>query len=111
MRESGQLADQVLRLIGLAARAGAVVPGTDRVRIAARRGELHFVLVARDAARNAREKLLPLLTARGIPFREGFSRTALGEAVGRSQLSAVGLTDASLARRIGELIGGSGVQE
>lgn len=102
--------DPVLRLLGLAARAGGVVPGTERVRIAARRDELHLVLVARDASPNTRDKLIPLLEKRGVRYREVFSRSALGEAVGRSPLSAVGLTDASLAKRIGELIGGSGVQ-
>jgi ribosomal protein L7Ae-like RNA K-turn-binding protein len=111
MKKSRGGAEQALRLLGLAARAGGVVPGTDRVRIAARRNELQFVLVADDASENAREKLLPLLTARGVPYREVFNRTALGEAVGRSPLSALGLTDVSLARRVRELIGGSGVQE
>ncbi len=111
MRESSGRAEQALRLLGLAARAGGVVPGTDRVRIAARRDELQFVLVADDASANAREKLLPLLAARRVPYREVYTRAELGEAVGRSPLSAIGLTDASLAGRIRELISGSGVQE
>lgn len=103
--------DQVLRLLGLAARAGGVVPGTERVRIAARRNELHLVLLANDASENSREKLVPLLTAKKIPFQITYSRVELGGAVGRSPLSALGLTDASLARRARELIGVSGVQE
>jgi len=103
--------DQVLRLLGLAARAGSVVPGTDQVRIAARRGELRFVLLAEDASENSRQKLVPLLTAKKIPYQTTYSRVELGEAVGRSPLSALGLTDASLARRARELIGVSGVQE
>lgn len=110
MRESGGSA-QALRLLGLAARAGGIVPGTDRVRIAARRDELQFVLLANDASANAREKLVPLLTARGIPYEMVASRLELGRAVGRSPLSAVGLVDVSLARRVRELIGGPGVQE
>lgn len=103
--------DEVLRLLGLAARAGGVVPGTDRVRTAARRDEVHFVLLAHDASENSREKLVPLLTAKKIPFQTTFSREELGEAVGRSPLSALGLSNASLARRARELIGVSGVQE
>lgn len=110
MTKAGR-AEQVLRLLGLAARAGGVVPGTERVRIAARRNELHLVLLAGDASENAREKLVPLLSAKKIPFHEMFTRVELGGAVGRSPLSALGLTDASLARRAHELIGVSGVQE
>jgi ribosomal protein L7Ae-like RNA K-turn-binding protein len=110
-RESRPRTEQALRLLGLAARAGGVVPGTDRVRIAARRDEVEFVLVAADASANAREKLLPLLRARGVPYMEAYSRVELGRAVGRSPLSAIGLTDVSLTGRVRELIGESGVQE
>lgn len=111
MRGKRPKADQALKLLGLAARAGGIVPGTDRVRIAARRNELQFVLLANDASANAREKLVPLLQAREIPYVTLASRMELGEAVGRSPLSAIGLLDVSLARRVRELIGGSGVQE
>lgn len=111
MKGSSGSVGQALRLLGLAARAGGIVPGTDRVRIAARRDELQFVLLATDASANAREKLVPLLTARGIPYDMVASRMELGGAVGRSPLSAVGLLDVSLARRVRELIGGPGVQE
>lgn len=110
MRERLRTAEPVLRLLGLAARAGGVVPGTDRVRIAVRREELQFVLVAGDASANAQDKLLPLLESRRVPYRTAFTRAEIGAAVGRSPLSAVGLIDASLAKRVSELIDPSGVQ-
>lgn len=97
--------DAVLPLLGLAARAGTLVPGTGRVREAVRAGVVRFVVVAGDASENARDKLLPLLAARGVPHAVVFDRTALGAAVGRSPLSAVGITDASLAGRVAELLG------
>ena len=110
MKESRRKAEPVLRLLGLAARAGSIVPGTDRVRIALRREELQLVLVAGDASANAQDKLLPLLEARRVPYRVVFTRAEIGMAVGRSPLSAIGLIDASLAQRVSELIGPSGVQ-
>jgi ribosomal protein L7Ae-like RNA K-turn-binding protein len=92
--------DAALRLLGLAARAGAVVTGTERVREAARGGTLRFAIVAGDASDNSREKLLPLLAARDMPHVVAFTRDALGAAVGRAGLSAVGITDPSLADRL-----------
>jgi ribosomal protein L7Ae-like RNA K-turn-binding protein len=97
MTEAGRRA---LGLLGLAARAGAVAAGTERVREAARAGRLRLVVLAVDAAANARAKLLPLLRARGVEIVEAFDRAALGEAVGRPLLSAAGLTDASFAARV-----------
>lgn len=97
-------AEQALRLLGLAARAGAVVPGTDRVREAVRGGSVPFVLLAADASANSRDKLVPLLEARGVAFMEVFERQDLGAAVGRAPLSAVGLTEPSFADRVRELV-------
>ena len=91
-------------MLGLAARAGAVVPGTERVREAARSGHLHVALVASDVSDNSRDKLLPLLEARQIPYVIVYDRDALGGAVGRAPLSALGITEKKLADRVVELL-------
>ncbi|HEU5210243.1 MAG TPA: ribosomal L7Ae/L30e/S12e/Gadd45 family protein [Longimicrobiales bacterium] len=96
--------EPVLRLLGLAARAGAVLSGTERVREAARAGALHFVLVADDISANTRDKLIPLLTSRSVPHREVATRAVLGGAVGRPPASALGITDAGLARKLEQLL-------
>ncbi len=98
--------DAAIRLLGLAARAGTIVPGTAQVRQAVRAGRIRFAVVAADASANSREKLLPLLTARRVRFVVAFDREALGRAVGRAPLSAVGLTDERLAERVAELLSG-----
>jgi ribosomal protein L7Ae-like RNA K-turn-binding protein len=96
--------DRALSLIGMATRAGVLVPGTERVREAARGGSLHFAIVAWDASPNSRDKLMPLLDARGISYVVRYSRSELGEAVGRAPLSAVGIVDAKLADRLQALV-------
>jgi ribosomal protein L7Ae-like RNA K-turn-binding protein len=103
--------DPVLRLLGLAARAGAVVPGTERVREAASGGRLRYAIVAADAAENSRAKLLPVLAAKAVDHVIAFDRDRLGAAVGRAPLSAVGLTTAPFANGVKALLGGSGGAE
>jgi ribosomal protein L7Ae-like RNA K-turn-binding protein len=98
--------DALLRMLGLAARAGAVLPGTERVREAARAGALEFVLVAADASDNSRDKLLPLLAARQLPHAVRYTRAELGRAVGKAPVSAIGVTDRKFAARVKELING-----
>src|SRR5687767_5540110 len=92
--------EAALRLLGLAARAGALLPGTERVREAARSGSLLFAIVAEDTSDNSQDKLLPLLKTRGVPHVVAFARDQLGGAVGRAPLSAVGVTNASLAKQL-----------
>lgn len=98
-------ADPVLRWLGLAARAGAIVPGTERVRQAANAGAMPLVIVAEDASANSQAKLVPLLRARGIEHVIAFRRDQLGAAVGRAPLSAIGVTSPQLARQVRERLG------
>jgi ribosomal protein L7Ae-like RNA K-turn-binding protein len=93
----------LLGLLGLAARAGALVAGTEAVRSEVRDGKIECVLLAADAAPGQRGKLIPLLDARGVQHYTGFSRAGLGHATGRSPTSAIGITNAGFARRVKEL--------
>ena len=96
--------DRLLRLIGLGVRARNVVVGVEQVRSAARKGNLEFAVVAADAAENSKEKIVPLLRARGVKFVEGPTAAELGAAVGREQTAAVGVVDPQLARGIRDLV-------
>jgi ribosomal protein L7Ae-like RNA K-turn-binding protein len=96
--------DRTLALLGMATRAGSLVPGTDRVREAARGGSLRLVILAGDASDNSRGKLLPLLDATGVPYVIRFDRNELGAATGRPPLSAVGVVDSALADRLQQLL-------
>ena len=62
------------------------------------------VVVAGDASGNTRDKLIPLLEARRVPYALACDRARLGEAVGRAPLGAVAVVDPSLAARIRELL-------
>ena len=74
------------------------------MREAARSGRLQLAVLAADASDNSRGKLVPLLEARGMPYVIRFERDRLGGATGKPPLSAVGITDPALARRLGELL-------
>jgi ribosomal protein L7Ae-like RNA K-turn-binding protein len=94
----------VLNLLGLGARARALVSGTEGVRKAVREGRVHRVILAEDAAAGQRAKLIPLLEARRIPSHIAFSRDELGFAIGRAPVSAIGLLNPDMAKRVGELL-------
>jgi ribosomal protein L7Ae-like RNA K-turn-binding protein len=99
--------ERVLRLVGLGARSRGIVIGVEQVREAAKKDKVVYVLVAPDAARNSVDKLVPLLSARGIKFVEGPSAAELGAAVGKEQTAAVGIVDRQLARGIRALVDSS----
>lgn len=77
-----------------------MVIGVDSVRAAALGGKLVLAIVAPDAARNSRDKVLPLLAAKKIEVIEGPSADELGAATGRTAIAAVGVVDRELANGI-----------
>ncbi len=102
--------DAVLGLLGLAARAGHVVVGTEQVRSLAEKGRIRFVLVASDLTANGRQRIVPMLERRALAYAEHSTRAELGESVGRGPTGAVGLMDARLAERIRKLLAESSVR-
>ena len=70
------------------------------MRVEAKRGTVQLAIVAHDASRHSREKVVPLLRAKGVDVIEVLSADELGAAVGREQTAAVGITDAGLARGV-----------
>jgi ribosomal protein L7Ae-like RNA K-turn-binding protein len=95
---------RLLDLIGLAARAGRLVSGTDAVRQGVREGKVMLVLLAADASPTQHDKLRPLLEARSIRYHLLLSREQMGAAIGRAPVAAVGLTDAGFSRQARALI-------
>ncbi|MEJ2502170.1 MAG: ribosomal L7Ae/L30e/S12e/Gadd45 family protein [Gemmatimonadota bacterium] len=93
-----------MQLLGLAARAGAVAAGTQRVRDGVRAGTVRFAFVAADLTATGRDKLLPLLEGSSVPFAVRYDRVDLGRAVGKSPLAAVGVTDRGFADRFAALL-------
>lgn len=91
---------KVLRLLGLGLRGRLVVVGVDRTREAVFRGEVKVAIVAADASPNSRDKIVPLLSGRGITMIETASARALGGAVGRETTAVVGVLDDKLSRGI-----------
>lgn len=101
----------VLDLIGLSARARGLVSGTGAVRNAVREGNVYCVVLARDSAEGQRQKLIPLLDARRVPYQIAFTREELGAASGRAPVSAIGISNPGLASRIGELLASLSVSD
>lgn len=96
--------EEVLKLVGLTRRAGRAVLGTKAVREAARRGSLNLALVAGDAGKNARSRVVPIFEATGTPWLPCGSLAQLGQAIGRDRAVVVGIADARLAARIREIL-------
>ena len=90
----------IYQLLGLARRAGAVVPGTAAVRDTVRSGEAKLVLLAGDASSAQLDKVRRIVERRAVPQASLGDRAGLGAALGLESVSAVAVTSAPLADRM-----------
>lgn len=101
------LRQQALDRLGLEARSGMLVNGSEKVESAARQGKVHLLIHASDAGEDGNRKLDQAWRVgggdrAGLVFPE--DRTILSMALGRENVVHVALTDPAAARRVGHAI-------
>jgi ribosomal protein L7Ae-like RNA K-turn-binding protein len=69
----------------------------DAVRKEVQAGKCWCVVVAEDASPRAREKVVRLAAAKGVPLLSGPSAATIGAQLGRPPVMAVGVRDRALA--------------
>jgi predicted RNA-binding protein YlxR (DUF448 family) len=101
------LRQAALDRLGLEARAGTLLTGTDRIENAARKGEVELLLHASDAGEDGNRKLDQAWRVGG---REGqglvipAERPILSLALGRQNVVHIALTDRGAAARVGHAL-------
>ena len=101
------LARNALDRLGLEARAGTLLTGSERIEAAARAGQVHLLLHAADAAEDGNRRLDQALrvgsdregsSARGLALPA--DRTTLSLALGRENVVHVAVTERGAAERV-----------
>lgn len=106
-----ELRANVLNRLGMEARAGTLLTGSDRIEEAARRGQVHLLLHASDAGEDGNRRLDQAW--RVGREREGSGdtglvlaadREALSRALGRENVVHIGIADSKAAGRVSEAV-------
>ena len=102
-RTAAALRQGTLDRLGMEARSGTLINGSDKVENAARAGQVHLLIHAGDASEDGRKRLDQAWRVgggeqRGLIFPEG--RTILSMALGRENVVHVALTDPAAAARV-----------
>ena len=92
--------DRFLQLLGIAARAGALVSGEFAVEQAIRNKEADLVIVAGDASDNTKKHFRDMCAYRDIPFLITADRSQLGRHTGKTERVSVGILDQGFARAL-----------
>lgn len=97
--------EKALKLLGLMRRANAIQPGEDRAGDAVQAGRGKLLLLASDAADNARRRAEHLVSGRRTLLIElPFDRAELGEALGLGGCAMAAVTDLGFAGALTALL-------
>jgi predicted RNA-binding protein YlxR (DUF448 family) len=102
-RTSRALRQATLDRLGMEARSGNLITGSDRIEAAARAGKVHLLIHAGDSGEDGRRALDQAWRVggggpQGLVFPEG--RTILSMALGRENVVHIALTDRAAASRV-----------
>lgn len=102
-RVEAALRQNMLDRLGLEARAGTLLTGSEKIEVAARRGEVHLLLHAADAGEDGRRKLDQAWRMgdggpQGLVFP--VERAILSLALGRQNVVHIALIDRAAAARV-----------
>ncbi len=106
-RIEAALRQAALDRLGLEARGGTLLTGSEKIDEAARRGKVHLLIHASDAGADGNRSLDQAWRVGGGPERGlvfPLPRTILSMALGRENVVHVALTDSAAARRVAHAI-------
>ena len=104
--------DRVFGMIGLAARAGKVVSGSDAVIGAIRSNNVKLLIITRDISRNSLDKILKSMNSDKEITCYSFSTSEeLGYALGKPNRTVAAITDKSFAEGISAILETIGEEE
>ena len=96
--------NKVYGLIGLAAKAGALVSGGNTCEDAIQKGKAKLVVIAGDSADNTKDKFYRTAINRGVEVRVFGLCDDLGKHCGKGSRSVLTITDDGFANRLIALI-------
>ncbi|MCR4704342.1 MAG: L7Ae/L30e/S12e/Gadd45 family ribosomal protein [Saccharofermentans sp.] len=97
--------ERVYGMIGLAARAGKIVSGSDAVTGAIRSGNAELLIITKDISRNSLDKILKNLTGdKEITCFSFGTSEDLGYALGKPDRTVAAITDKSFAEGISAIL-------
>jgi len=96
--------ERAYKMIGLAARAGKVVSGSDAVIGAIRSGNVKLLIITKDISRNSLDKILKNTGTEEMTCYSFGASDELGYALGKPDRTVAAITDKSFADGISAIL-------
>lgn len=92
--------DKIYSLLGFAQRARKLVSGEQAVDVALRKGKVNLLIIASDSSENIQRKFKAIADTNNVNWFLVGTKAKLGQSVGKSQRSLLGIIDSDFAKAI-----------
>ncbi len=97
----------ITSILGFAQKAGKLVSGEESTLGKVRRRQVKLVIISQDAAFNTADRLQSKASYYGVPVCTVGNKIELGQAIGKSPRSVIGIIDENFAGKVKDLVEGS----
>ena len=89
-----------LRFLGLVKRAGYLMEGYNKCEEAIKKRKVFLSIISDEASENTRNKFQRYSNGINIPCIEGYSCEELGNAIGRSEINILCVTERNMSEKL-----------
>ncbi|MDC7302585.1 MULTISPECIES: L7Ae/L30e/S12e/Gadd45 family ribosomal protein [Agathobacter] len=94
------MTDQILSMLGLAAKSGNVASGEFSTEQSVKKGKSYLVMVATDASDNTKKNFSDMTEFYEVPFYIYGDKESLGHAIGKEFRASVSINDENFAKAV-----------
>lgn len=95
--------NRFLSFLGLTRKSGHLVAGGNIAEAAMKKGQVRLLIMAKDASEGTKKKFYAMAAYRGVEIIEASEMFELGSAIGKGQISVIGITDPKMSEKLKEL--------
>lgn len=95
--------DRFLKFLGLTRKSGNLIAGANLSETALKRGKLSLLILAQDASDGTKKSFLAMAKFHNVEVIEVATMDELGYAIGKGQISVIGVTDRRMSEKLKEL--------
>lgn len=87
------MTDKFLQFLSIAKKAGKLLEGYNKCEDGINKDKVHLILISKDTSENTVNKFKNYCTKNNVPYLIGYDKYTLGNSLGRSEISILGITD------------------
>ncbi len=92
-----------LKFLGLTRKSGNVIAGGNLTETAIKKGRLSLIILAGDASEGTKKKFRDMAEHHEVEILETSTVDDLGQAIGKGQISVIGIADGKMSKKLKEL--------